>query len=66
MIETKVVKISLSADVEGTIIQTCDIYGADGWRLGGVITVVALNHALLIFQKYAIADPTTTSGQGAS
>lgn len=64
MIDTKVVKISLSADVEGTIVQTCGIYGADGWRLGGVITVVELNHALLIFQKYASTDPTTTSGQG--
>lgn len=64
MIETKVVKISLSGDVEGAIRQTCDIYGADGWRLQGTVTVAHVNASLLIFQKYATADPTTTSAGG--
>lgn len=60
MIETKVTKVSLADDVEETILQTCDIYGADGWRLVGVITVAGLHHSLLVFQRESKTNPTTT------
>jgi hypothetical protein len=64
MIETKVVKIFLTGNLAEIITETCGIYGADGWLLGGVIPFA--HEALLIFQKYASQDPTTTSGPGAS
>ena len=64
MIETKVVKIFLTGNLEETITETCEIYGADGWRLGSVISFA--HEALLIFQKYSSDDPTTTSGLSAS
>ena len=66
MIETRVVKVSLVYPVDEAITQTCDTYGADGWRLGGVVTVAELHHVLLIFQRYSNTDPTATSGLGAS
>lgn len=61
MTDTKVAKISLSGDVEGAIIQTCDTYGEDGYMLQGIVSATHINAALLVFQKYASQDPTTTS-----
>ena len=66
MIETKVVKVSLVVLVEEAIKQTCDIYGADGWRLGGVVWGGGLHYALLIFQRDSNPKPTTTSDQSPS
>ena len=66
MIETRVVKVSLVYLVDEAITQTCDTYGADGWRLVGVVTVAELHHILLTFQRDSNPKPTATSGLGAS